>query len=225
MKTTFALCSLLLSVLASAQITETYNFNGLNLAIPDGNPSGVADARTIVSAIDTITEVRVTMSILPTPDLNPAAFNGDLYVFLQHGSAITILINRPGRALGDDFGYGDEGIIITFDDSAPNGDFHVYRNITTPPAGSPVTGTWQPDGRNIDPNLVLSSTPRSALLGSFNGLNANGQWTLFAADLSTGAKHTLNSYSIEVKGVPEPGTAALLGAGILAGMLHRRRSY
>ena len=60
MKTTFAICSLLLSVLASAQITETYNFNGLNLAIPDGNPSGVADARTIVSAIDTITEVRAS---------------------------------------------------------------------------------------------------------------------------------------------------------------------
>ena len=66
MKTTFALRSLLLSVLASAQITETYNFNSINAALPDGNASGFADARTIVSAIGAITDVRVTLSILPT---------------------------------------------------------------------------------------------------------------------------------------------------------------
>ena len=48
-----------------------------------------------------------------------------------------------------------------------------------PPAGTPLTGTWQPDGRITDPDLVDIADPRTAMLGSFQGLDASGAWTLF----------------------------------------------
>ena len=70
--------------------------------------------------------MRVTVSILPTTGPGADAFNGDLYVFLQHGSGFVVLVNRPGRTPGDDFGYDDDGLVITFDDTAPNGDFHAH---------------------------------------------------------------------------------------------------
>ena len=97
----------------------------------------------------------------------------------------------------------------------------------TPPAGTPLTGTWQPDARTADPDTVLDTSPRSAFLNSFNLLDARGAWTLFVADLSTGEEHTLNTWSLELTGaVPEPGSMTLLSIGIvlLAGSRRRERA-
>lgn len=62
---------------------------------------------------------------------------------------------------------------------------------------------------------------RSAFLGSFNGLNGSGSWTLFAADLQLGETSRLNDWSIELKGVsavPEPTTNALILFAALLGL-------
>ena len=138
---------------------------------------------------------------------------------LQHSSGFSVLLNRPGRSTGNPFGYADSGFTVTLDDAAANGDIHDYQNVTVPGAGSPLTGTWQPDARNVDPADAMDTTSRTAYLSSFDGLDANGDWTLFLADIEYGAASTLDSWSLEVTGlevIPEPTNVALAIFGSLA---------
>ena len=75
--------------------------------------------------------------------------------------------------------------------------------------GNQLTGTWQEDGRNVDPNAVTDASARSAFLSSFNHLDPNGTWTIFFADMSSGDQSTFGSWSLEITAVPEPVTIAL----------------
>ncbi len=228
MKTIRTFCCLLLLALPARAVIEVHNFTGLNIDIPDGSPSGIANVQNFSTTILQLSDVKLSLHVLATPDADPTAFNGDLYVYVSHGSGFSILLNRAGRSGALPFGYDDNGYDIIFDDAAANGDVHGYRTVTTPAPGSPLTGIWQPDGRLTDPNLVLNTDPRSptARLSSFNTLGAAGDWTLFIADLSGGNEHRLANWSLTLTGttVPEPGAAALLGFGglLLAGL--RRRS-
>lgn len=194
------------SVVAYAvPIVETHTYSGLSLAVPDGNPSGLGLLEPITSQITEIESLTVTLDISGT-------WNGDLYAYLTHGSGYAVLLNRSGRSAVDSFGYGDAGYRITLDDSAVH-DIHTYRTVVTPAAGTPLTGVWQPDGRNVDPDAVIDTTPVTAMLSSFSGLDANGDWTLFVADLSGGDAHTLNSWGMTITGIPEPSMLALYVAG------------
>ena len=121
--------------------------------------------QSFATAINFITDVDVSLHIVGTPDANPFAFNGDLYVYLVHDSGFAVLLNRVGAMLGVPFGYDDNGVMIVLDDAAANGDVHLYRNVVTPALGAPITGAWRPDGRATDPNVVLNTDPRTALLG------------------------------------------------------------
>ena len=81
-----------------------------------------------------------------------------------------------------------------------------------------------PDGRTTFPTLTLDSDTPSAFLTSFDGLDPNGDWTLFIADLSGGDTHTLVSWGLEVTGpVPEPGTTVLFALGGVGLLLLMRR--
>lgn len=171
--------------------------------IPDGNPSGLSQTQTINSSITAITSVTVHLDI-------SSEFTGDIYAYLTHGSSIAILLNRPGSTAGNPFGYGDStGYQITLSDAAAN-DIHLYQNVVIPASGSPLTGNWQPDARNVDPNSVTDTSSRTAFLSVFNGQAASGDWTLFVADMSSGGVSALNSWSLDFTGrqtaVPEPGT-------------------
>ncbi len=201
----------------AAGVTTIHTFNGLGLAVPDGNPSGLANLQNVSSpGITTITSVKVTVDISGT-------FNGDLYAYLQHSGGLAVLLNRSGRTAGNAFGYDDDGFNVTFDDLATN-NVHTYRDQVNPTAGNPLTGTWQPDARAVDPDLVVDTDPPTATLAAaFNGKNANGDWTLFVADLSGGSAHTLNGWSLEITGIPEPSGAVLLGFGLAALAVRRRR--
>lgn len=183
---------------AQADLSETSTFLGVNLAIPDYSPSGVRDTRTIASDIAYITSLQVHLKITGN-------FNGDLYVYLQHQSGLTVLLNRVGRTATSPFGYIDSGFDVTFSDSAAN-DIHNYEKVATPAAGSPLTGTWQPDGRFVNPTAVLDTSPRTTFLTNFNGLAASGTWVLFLADLDPGGLSTLNSWSLQITGMPQTTT-------------------
>jgi len=189
---------------AQAQLfTNTLSYT-VNQPIPDNNLNGFSDTRTVVSEIFSITDVRVTLNI-------SGGFNGDYYAYLTHDSGFAVLLNRVGRTISSDLGYPDSGFSVLLDDAAAN-DIHTYR-LSLNPNGGPITGTWQPDGRNIHPAISLDTTARTAGLDVFDDLDANGNWTLFLADVSAASTATLNSWGIEIVGVPEPSTWALLAIG------------
>ena len=157
------------------------------------------------------------------------AFLGDLYVYVTNGTSLAVLTNRAGRRDGAPAGYNDnQPMTVTF--STTGADFHEYR---LPITGSnaialtgPLTGTFQADGRAVDPAVVLDTSPRTAGLNQFTGQPATGEWRLFAADLSLGAEHQLESWTLrlDTATIPEPGsTAALLTAGTLLALRRSRR--
>ncbi len=183
-------------LLLQAQPAETYTFT-TNRLVPDGNPSGLSDVRTLDSAIGNITSLTVHLNIT-------GEFNGDLYGYLRHSSGFTVLLNRPGKTASNPAGYPDSGFNVTFQTGAGNGDIHLYQNVTTPAPGSPLTGTWQPDERNVDPTNVTDASPRTTSLTNFNGLNAAGDWTLFLANLQSGGSNELTEWSLTIAGTAYP---------------------
>lgn len=195
---------------------EVFSFTD-NVSIPDGQPAGVSDVQTISSGVSQIGTVRVVLNIAGN-------FNGDLFCYLKFNNNLAVLLNRPGRTAGNPFGYADSGFNITLSDSAANGNLHTYEGVQTPAGGSPLTGTWQPDGRTSSPATVLDTDPSTAGLGLFDGLNPSGTWTLFIADLSPGGTSQLNSWQLIITPVPEPSVLALgfLGAGVAAFMRRKK---
>ena len=219
------LLGLLLATGAWGQ-TITYSTNySIGIGIPDNDFSGMASVKTLTTTITALTDLNVFLNVSGT-------FNGDLYAYLTYSSGFSVLLSRPGRRAGDLSGYSDDGLNVTLDDQA-GANIHTYRltlngNHTTPIAGA-LTGAWQPDGRATPPAMTLDTpgavtdTP-SEFLSSFNGLDPNGDWTLFIADMSGGDTHTLVSWGLEVTGpVPEPGTTALLALGGLGLLLAAQR--
>ena len=191
--------------------------------VPDGNPVGWFDTRTLSGITTTsITDVNVQLSI--TGD-----WNGDLYVYVQHLSGISILLNRTGKTSGDPFGASSEGFNVLFDDTGANGDSHI--NFT----GAAITsgGGWAPDGRHVSPSTVLDSDSRTHLLSGFNGMDPNGSWTLFVADMSgDGTAPVVTQWGLEVtsiSAIPEPGQTLglglILGSALLIRLRPRERSF
>jgi hypothetical protein len=214
MKLRIIICctALMLGVTARGSIIYSSFANGG--LIPDGNPAGSAGTATVSGLLPTISQVSVNLNI-------SGGYNGDLYAYLSYGGVLVPLLNRVGVGTGNSFGYGDTGFDVTLSSSGAN-NIHFYQNYSPSYNGSgQLTGTWQPDGRTIDPGLA-SSSPGSfnaagtVNFGSYNGLNPNGTWTLFIADLSAGGQSQLVSWELDITAVPEPVNVAL---GIFAGVV------
>ena len=207
----FGAGALLLAAATAAfgQAKQNTNFFA-NALVPDNDLSGLASSRSFTSVITNITDLDLNLTIAGN-------FNGDLYGYVTHGTGFSVLLNRPGRTASNPAGYSDLGFNVKFDDAAANGDIHTYRaKLLGDPSAhldSPVTGTWQPDARAVDPSVAVDTDARTAFLSAFNGLDANGTWTLFLADLSPGGSSTLISWGLEVTGIPEPGTWILFTLG------------
>ena len=186
--------------------------------IPDGDLGGWSDTH-LLGGLSTapISDVNVGLNL-------SGGWNGDLYAYLVHNSGFAVLLNRVGRGPGNELGYDTAGMNVTLDATAVLGNIHAV----SAPAGS-----YQPDGRNIGPltaaaNFNDSGNP-TALLSSFNGLNANGNWTLYIADVSGGGVSTLTSWTLEIAAVPEPaslveGAVAVLFLGGVIGLYRLRRA-
>ena len=212
----------LLGSVAQGQVINTTS-TSVNSLVPDGNPVGITSSTTLSGISGTISSVSVNLDIT-------GGFNGDLYAYLVDPNGdIAVLLNRVGVGSGNAFGYSDTGFDITLSDGSPN--IHDYQlESPTINGDGQLTGTWAPDALNIDPQSspVTFDTDRLnnspiADLSSFTG-SANGNWTLFVADLSSGGQSTLVSWGLNVVTVPEPQTWALVAGGV--GMLltlNRRR--
>src|SRR6266403_5121816 len=179
---------------AHAQVIVTRNFQDVNKFIPDGCASGLADSRTLeATGISSITDLEVRLTIAD-------GFNGDLYCYLVHDSGFVVLLNRPGRSCAYPLGYEDAGFSATFSTRATK-DFHSYRDQAT--CGPALSGLWAPDARACDPAQTLDSAPRAKHFSSFAGLNPNGQWTLFVADMSSGGQAKLKDWGLVIAGTPD----------------------
>ena len=179
-----------------AQITETYTFPAGRM-IPDGNAAGISDSHNLLSTITNLTSVKVGVRI-------PGEFNGDLYGYIRHAGRLVIILNRPGKTAADDHGYADQGLDITCQTAATNGDIHSYRDITIPPIAASLSGVWEPDGRGLDPAIVTDVSSRSTSFTNFNGLAASGDWTLYVADIESGGTNFLTEWSLEIAGIAPP---------------------
>ena len=215
MKLTAIFAAMCLAAGVQAQmVTNTFQ-QTVNTLISDANPTGYFSTNTVSGLFGRIQSVNVALDIT-------GGFNGDLYAYLSFGNGFAVLLNRVGKSDSSVYGYSDVGFNITLSDSAAT-DIHLYGGND----GSLLTGTWQPDGRETDPQLVVGSDLRTALLGSFDNQGPNGTWTLFIADMASGYQSTLVSWNLEIITVPEPSTIQLLAAfgGLAAaGAWWRRRS-
>lgn len=158
------------------------------------------------------TNVQLTLDIT-------GGFNGDLNAYLAGpGGGFVVMFNRTGLSGGNLVGYNDAGMDVSLSDGAVNGDIHYYHNVLNP-GGAQLTGSWSPDGRNIDPQSaagIFDSTASTALFSSFVGSDPNGTWTFFIADLSAGGgQPILNSLTLTIVTVPEPTAWALFVLGLL----------
>lgn len=225
------LAALLICGSAPAAIVVNWDTGFVNGgAIPDGDLTGWQDTRTLsVAPGQTIGDLNVTVNLA-------GGFNGDLYAYLVHDSGFAILLNRVGRTASNPLGYDNTGFGPTaggesfrLDDQAVL-DVHGYQVSYTLNASGQLTGTWQPDGRNIHPlstGLAFDTATRDARLDSFNGLDPNGSWTLYIADVTSGGGlSTVQSWGLEVTAVPEApplGAAALLLCYALVHLIRQRR--
>ena len=175
---------------------ETFNSGNSVGPIPDGNPVGV----TFVGTVSDIPSDGTVRGVL-TVGLNiSGGYNGDLYAYLvAPNGTMVVLLNQPGVTGGNQFGYGGAGLSVTLSDSASTSIQNA--NETD---GVQFTGTYQAAGS----------------LANFNGSVADGTWTLFFADMSSGGgTSTLNSWSLDITAVPEPVNVALGIFGALLGGL------
>ena len=197
MKRTLLLGTLLATTLAvNATLYTTAWTNGVNATfanggvVPDNNFSGWVNSQT-VNEVGTITPGSLLVSL----DLS-GGWNGDLYAYLVHDTGFAVLLDRVGYT-GSGYGYGTAGMDVWLTDSAGLGNIE----ITPVPVAD---GTYSRNGY-------------AGNLSSFDNLNANGTWTLFIADLSSGGLTTVNNWGLQmdIVAVPEVETwiaAALAGA-------------
>lgn len=219
-----------LNLLAESPSGFSFGERSLPLAIPDLATSGLARNH-VATGLDARFAYDITVRLV-IEGTGFGAFNGDYYAYLQHetpdgaDSRLAVLLNRVGRSSASPSGYSESGFQVTLSDGAA-WDIHRYQVSLGGAIEGPLTGTWQPDGRRVDPAVSLDTSPRTAPLEPLGALDPNGSWTLFVADLEAGGTGRLVEW--EVRGtprsiVPEPQTWSLLalGAGVM-GLAWRRR--
>ena len=170
--------------------------NSTAVTIPDGNSVGVTSVINVTGAGNILgsgNNVSVTLNI-------SGGNNGDLYAYLSFNGTSVTLLNRPGVTTGNLLGYTDSG----------------FNNVTLSGGNSVNVDSY---GGGIPLNTSFNPSAGSTALQAFNGMSANGNWTLFFADLSGGDwsnTSQLTGWSLEITAVPEPVNVALAVFGTVA---------
>ena len=192
---------LLTATWAQATLTLSQQFGGGT--IPDGNPVGVAFGGnfTYAGASDTVLGVSVTLDIT-------GGYNGSLYAYLVHDGTVVMLLNKPGATSGNPFGAPGSGMSsVTLADGSSGSSVTInsYPNTTVTISGDVQTATESPGV------AFTGAYKADGTLGDFVGSSADGSWTLFFADLTSGGgTSTLNTWNLNLTVVPEPVFLALL---------------
>lgn len=216
-----ALASVLLAVnFTWSQPTADYKWE-VNAPIPDNDPVGVSDTRTVpddLTGRNTIADVNVDLFIEHT-------WQGDVVVSLIHAGVTVPLLHRPGDSQSTGLGFSQDNLgsaIVKFilddeaasfyDSAAPNG----LGSVSDPgfPDGiDPSNGnnTWRPYGAS-----------GATFLSDFDGVDKRGDWTLLVSDRGSGDVGTLVNWSLHIAAIPEPTSWAVLSWCGLA-VLGRRR--
>lgn len=127
-------------------------------------------------------------------------YNNDIYAYLSHGSTLVTLVNQITGTAGA--GAGFSGVVLNEG------------------AGSTIQGA------SGSPGVAFSGTyTADQNLNAFNGVNPNGTWTIFFADLSPGDISTLTGFSVGITAVPEPVSLALGVFGGLAAVFGMGRFF
>jgi subtilisin-like proprotein convertase family protein len=182
-----------------AGLITTVESGTLNITVPDGNPLGITSALNVSGLGNILSSgdnVSMTLNI-------SGGNNGDLYAYLSYDGHIVTLLNRPGVTAGNPVGYTDAGFSVTLSGGS-YGNINTYGSSSYTTSGGQVTGTYNPAGGN------------TAFQG-YNGMNPNGGWVLFIADMSGGdpSQSVLNSWSLTFDVVPEPVNIAMAIFGVV----------
>ena len=172
----------------------TASASGLGQLIPDNNPSGVAYGLDFGATGLSISDIKISLNI-------SGGWNGDLYVYLSHGSDYAVLLNRVGATTSGADGYGASGLNILLEPVTTHAgivDIHTVQN----PASSPTA--YEADGR-----AAYTDTSRPQTLDVLLNADPNGSWTLFFADRAAASTATLNGWSLDITAIPEPISVAL----------------
>jgi len=160
-------------------------------AIPDGSPAGVSFVGTYDAAPagSSVSSLTVSLNI-------SGGFNGDLYAYLvSPNGTLVMLMNQPGSS-GNGIGASGAGMNITLQDGLSD-----HGSIQEVTSSSFLTGSYNAAGSLVN----------------FNGSQADGNWTLFFADLANGGGTSLvEGWSLNITAVPEPVnlSLAIFGGGI-----------
>ena len=218
------LCAMAPTSQAALTLIE-FGENNLAMPIPDYQSSGIQRTVTL-SGLESQAPYLVTVSLKISPT-GYGAYNGDFYAYLRHvsedglQSQYAVLLNRVGRTADNPSGDDGNGLEVTLADDA-TADIHLY-GTSGGLVGSYLTGTYQPDGRTADPNTVLGSDSRTAMLNNLGTMNPNGSWTFFVADMERGGTALLAKWEVTLTPTPEPTAISLLYMGLGALALYRRR--
>lgn len=201
--------------------------SGLNEVIPDGGVRTVGAMVTGYTHLPGTTyEISVSFKLVADPSQADAQLrymvSGDYRVLLRHGSGVStpdtvssFLLKNVGSEYVTpqlpQLGYWDGGgLDITLEDAATN-PIQAYRTVVT---GDHMTefsgmlgGKWRP----------------YEFMGSLGEGDPNGRWDLVVGDDVLGGQANLQSWSITLKPVPEPGSASLVALGLVTLLSRKRR--